>query len=175
MLAVFNQGVNTVKAAVPSSIVVFSIPSGSNGSISVNLTAVVTGSNPTGTVTWTTNTTTGIFSDVTTTLDVSGNCQTTYNDTKTGAVNITASYNGDTNNEASSMSAILQIIYAVDFNQDGSLNFSDVVYFVTAYINYNGNSIYNPISDLNGDTKINFQDLALFAQDYVGNQLAMGA
>jgi hypothetical protein len=83
-------------------------------SLPVTCTAIVTGDNPTGTITWTTSSSTGLFSSSHQTLS-SGTCSTTYVDKGTGYVNITASYGGDANNRPSSNSTVLTVfanIYA---------------------------------------------------------------
>lgn len=71
--------------------------------------AVVSGSNPTGTVSWSSNSSTGSFNPSNCTL-LYGMCVTEYTDTCLGRVNITASYSGDLNNTLSSGSAILVIV-----------------------------------------------------------------
>ncbi len=71
-------------------------------------TATVTGSNPTGKITWNTSSTTGHFS--TSPSDISsGVSSVTYTDTSSGTVTITATYSGDTNNNPSSNSTPLTI------------------------------------------------------------------
>jgi hypothetical protein len=69
-------------------------------------TATVSGSSPTGTVTWSSTSSTPSFSSPTCTLS-SGSCAVTYSDTTSGAPLITASYGGDSQNDASSGSFIL--------------------------------------------------------------------
>jgi hypothetical protein len=92
--------------------------------LSTTCTATVSGFNPTGTITWTTNSTSGSFGNPSRTLS-SGSCSTTYTDTSTGAVNITASYGGDSNNAPSSGSTVLNVItsttYTVTFTETGLL------------------------------------------------------
>jgi outer membrane protein assembly factor BamB len=75
-------------------------------------TATVLGSNPTGSVTWRTGSSTGSFSQSVCTLS-SGSCSTTYTDRSPGIVTITASYSGDSNNAASSDITTLVVAYAL--------------------------------------------------------------
>ena len=87
----------------------------------VNCTVTVSGSNPTGTITWSTNSSTGVFSSPQTGL-TSGVSSTMYSDPSPGAVNITACYSGDSNNAASSGSFILNM----NANQpSGVVNFTE--------------------------------------------------
>lgn len=74
----------------------------------VTCTARVTGTNPTGTITWGTSSGTGSFSASSTPL-VSGSCSVTYTDTSSGVVTITASYGGDSNNAPSNGKATLTV------------------------------------------------------------------
>ena len=66
------------------------------------------GSNPTGTITWSTNSSTGSFNSDTTEL-ASGFSTTTYTDTNAGTVTVTASYSGDSNNPPSVINTTLTI------------------------------------------------------------------
>lgn len=81
-------------------------------------TATVSGSNPTGTVAWSTNSTSGSFSQSVCTLS-SGSCSTSYTDTAPGTVTITASYSGDSNNVPSGGSTTLavSVLYTVTFTE----------------------------------------------------------
>jgi parallel beta-helix repeat protein len=74
----------------------------------VTCTATVSGSNPTGTVTWSTSSIGGSFSQSVCTLS-SGTCSTTYFDNFTGSVTIAAYYSGDPNNPPSSGSTTLTV------------------------------------------------------------------
>jgi len=74
----------------------------------VTCTATVSGSNPTGTVTWSTSSIGGSFSQSVCTLS-SGTCSTTYFDNFTGSVTIAAYYSGDPNNPPSSGSTTLAV------------------------------------------------------------------
>ena len=74
----------------------------------ITCVATVSGSNPIGSVSWTSNSSTGIFSSSTTTV-TSGNSTTTYTDNTPGKVTITATYNGDTNNGPSNGIATLTL------------------------------------------------------------------
>ncbi len=64
------------------------------------------GSTPTGSITWSTSSSTGTFSSVSTPLS-SGTASTAYTDTNAGTVTITATYSGDADNAPSSGSATL--------------------------------------------------------------------
>jgi len=75
---------------------------------SANCTATVSGSNPTGTVTWSMSSSTGSFSQSVCNLST-GSCLTTYTDNFPGSVTIAASYSGDSNNVPSSGSTILTV------------------------------------------------------------------
>jgi hypothetical protein len=72
----------------------------------------VSGSNPTGTITWTTSSSAGSFNSSVSTLS-SGTCSTTYTDNNTGYFTITASYNGDAYNGPSSGTATLTVFVNV--------------------------------------------------------------
>jgi len=67
----------------------------------VTCTATVSGSNPTGTVTWSSSSSTGNFSQSVCTLS-NGACSTIYADAGPGSVIISACYSGDSNNPSSS-------------------------------------------------------------------------
>jgi nitrous oxidase accessory protein NosD len=75
---------------------------------SASCTATVSGSNPTGTITWSTSSITGIFGQPVCTLS-SGSCSTTFTDNFSGSVAIAAYYSGDSNNFPSSGSTILTV------------------------------------------------------------------
>lgn len=63
------------------------------------ITAYVYGNNPTGNITWSTTSNTGVFSSTSTPLDnKTFSATTTYTDTTAGVVTIGASYSGDSNN-----------------------------------------------------------------------------
>jgi hypothetical protein len=72
----------------------------------VTCTAIVSGSNPTGNVAWSTTSATGSFSSYTCNL-LAGSCLTTYIDTSTGIATITAAYAGDSSNLPSSNTCVL--------------------------------------------------------------------
>ncbi len=158
----------TEQAASSTQISCYCNPLYLNANSTITLTATITGTNPTGTITWATNSTTGEFNSTTTQV-TAGQSSVTYNDTQTGNVTITANYNGDTNNGASS-STISLTLYNLDFNHDGNVNFQDTVYFVKAYINYNQIHALTPATqacDLNNDGKIDFTDLQIYVHAYV--------
>jgi len=74
-------------------------------------TATETGASPTGTVTWTTNST-GTFSPKTCALS-SGSCSVSYTPSVPSPVKVTAGYAGDSNNPASSGSFSFSVVKAV--------------------------------------------------------------
>jgi outer membrane protein assembly factor BamB len=66
----------------------------------------------------------------------------------------------------------------IDFYHNGTIDFRDIVYFVTSYIQYYQTGYLNPTCDLNHDGVLNFQDILLFVQDYtsaVQSQTANGS
>lgn len=73
--------------------------------------ATVSGDNPTGYITWKTNSSSGFFSSDQTSL-IDGNCSTTFVDTKPGAVAITALYSGDADDAASNQTLVLNLFNA---------------------------------------------------------------
>jgi hypothetical protein len=73
---------------------------------SVTCTATVSPPNATGTITWSTSSSTGSFNSSICTLS-SGSCSTTYADTSPGSVTIAASYSGDSDKAPSSGSSTL--------------------------------------------------------------------
>ncbi|MDG6976137.1 MAG: Ig-like domain repeat protein, partial [Nitrososphaerota archaeon] len=90
------------------------VPSGSTGS-ATNCQAVVSGSSPTGTVTFTSSSSTGTFSfgvsfgsSLACTLS-SGSCSVSYSDSVAGTPTITATYGGDSNNLASAGNFVLTV------------------------------------------------------------------
>jgi hypothetical protein len=74
----------------------------------VTCTATVSGSNPSGTVNWSTSSVGGSFSQSVCNLS-NGTCSTTYTDNFTGSVTIATWYSGDSNNVPSSGSTILTV------------------------------------------------------------------
>ena len=153
-----------VKTPTVTSITYF--PSTANVNSSLTLTAKVTGSSPTGTITWTTNSTTGTFNSTQLQL-TAGNSSVIYRDTQSGNITITATYSGDSNN-LSSNATIPLTLYSIDFSHDGTVNFQDTIYFVKAYINYYQGNALNPACDLNHDGIMSFQDLELYVHAYLG-------
>ena len=101
------QGSLTIDYTQSSTSVVCSPNTASLGS-PVNCTATVSGSSPTGTVTWSTSSIGGSFNQSVCTLS-NGTCSTTYIDNLTGCTTIAASYSGDLNNTQSSGSTTLTV------------------------------------------------------------------
>ncbi len=75
---------------------------------SVICTATIHPSNATGTITWNTSSSTGIFNSTQTEL-TSGNSTVSYTDQKIGEITITATYSGDSNNLPSDSSTTLTL------------------------------------------------------------------
>ena len=149
-----------------SSVSVVCLPISTFVNSSVICNATVFGFNPSGIITWSSNSSTGTFNSTTSPL-ASGFSTVTYNDTQIGTVTITATYGGDANNLPSNDSIILKIAQIADFNFDGKINFLDIVFFVNAYIEYIQNGFLNPFCDLNHDGTIDFQDFMLFVTAYI--------
>lgn len=57
-----------------------------------------------------------------------------------------------------------------DFDNDGKVDFEDLMLFALAYGSTSGSSNWNPSCDLHVDGKVNFEDLMIFAINY-GNTL----
>jgi hypothetical protein len=103
----FNSIIQTIDGGSSTTCSVFPNPA-SIGS-AVTCTATVSGQNPTGSITWSSNSSTGMFTSSTTSLTF-GTISTTYTDSNPGTAIITASYSGDSNNAPSSGSALLTTI-----------------------------------------------------------------
>ena len=65
----------------------------------------------------------------------------------------------------------------IDFYHTGTVNFNDILYFVSAYIQYNEDGILNPACDFCHNGVLNFNDIVLFAAayQYYGSQTASSA
>ncbi len=99
-------------AGTPSTPVNLSLscsPNSTTAGSLVTCTATVSGIKPTGTITWTTNSSKGIFTSTITSL-ASGISTTTYTDISIGNVAITATYSGDLNNLPSTVNETLVIL-----------------------------------------------------------------
>lgn len=62
---------------------------------------------------------------------------------------------------------------ASDLNKDGVVDFQDLVYFVSGYINYYEIFVISPeykVCDFNSDSQVNIVDLVFFAQGYIEYQ-----
>jgi len=106
--ALYYQNTITLVVLPSSSTLVSCSPNPVSIGWPVTCTATVSGSNPTGTVNWTTSSIAGSFSQSVCTLS-NGSCSTFYTENSTGSVTITASYSGDSHNGASSASFTLTV------------------------------------------------------------------
>jgi len=107
--AIYDQ--NTITLVVnlsPPQMLVFCSPNPVSIGQPTTCTVTVSGSNPAGTVTWSTSSIGGSFAQSVCTLS-NGSCSTTYVDNFTGSVTIAAYYGGDSNNAPSSGSFILTV------------------------------------------------------------------
>jgi len=85
--------------------------------------------------------------------------------------------NSSSVNETTSILIVQSSSYPlIDYYHNGTVNFNDVLYFATAYIQYYQTGYLNPACDLNNDGKLNFNDITLFIAAYViyGQALAEG-
>jgi hypothetical protein len=111
-----NRILEYVSPAASTATTVSCSPATISADSSATCTATVTGSSPTGTVSWVSSSVTGAFTAGSGTFSSgpppsctlsSGSCSVTYTDSTSGAPVITASYSGDSNNLASSGTYIL--------------------------------------------------------------------
>lgn len=91
-----------------------------------------------------------------------------YTPSNAGTWIITASLQGISSTALLTVTTSSSTEYSpADFYHTGTVNFEDLVYFITAYLNYGQYGIYNPACDFNHDGTINFQDLAIFLTYYL--------
>ena len=67
-----------------------------------------------------------------------------------------------------------QLISPADVNQDGQVNFNDVLYFTGLYINYFTTGTYSQTADLDHTGVINFNDLVTFTNYYLAYYQSLG-
>jgi len=67
-----------------------------------------------------------------------------------------------------------QLISPADVNQDGQVNFNDVIYFATLYVNYFTTGAYSQTADLDHTGVINFNDVLTFTNYYVTYYQSLG-
>ena len=60
-----------------------------------------------------------------------------------------------------------QLISPADLNADGHVDSNDLIYFVSNYVQFWSNNIYNPTCDLNHDGMINYNDLLSLIAYYI--------
>ncbi len=131
----------------------------------ISCTANVSGLSPTGTITWSSNSSTGKFTPNPTSL-VSGISVTSYTDTTPGTIIIIATYSGDENNAPSSNSVNVTYCAPINFISSSTIGFPDIVYFVSNYNYFHQGLPFDPACDLNHDGKIDFTDVKLFVTAY---------
>jgi YVTN family beta-propeller protein len=112
-----SSTINTLTVTPVSATTVITLsPSSVNVGVPTTVSVSVAGSSPTGTVSFTTNST-GSLSAATCTLN-SAKCSVTFTPSSAGSVVITGKYNGDTNNAASSGQSTITVTQ----NTGGTLN-----------------------------------------------------
>ena len=67
-----------------------------------------------------------------------------------------------------------QLISPADVNQDGQVNFNDVIYFAALYVNYFATGTYSQTADLDHTGVINFNDVLTFTNYYVAYYQSLG-
>jgi hypothetical protein len=60
-----------------------------------------------------------------------------------------------------------QIAQLGDLTSDGTVNFRDLTSFVSLYVSYYTNHVYNQAIDFTNDGRINFNDMTKFVQYYI--------
>ena len=131
----------------------------------ITLTATVTGSSPTGTVTFD-DSSTAICGDVTLTSGVA-TCQTST--LNIGGHSITAAYSGDSKNLASTSSALIETITALGglptqtsvAPDQGPVAFGTPVSFTATVLTFSGNPPTNTVTFQDGSTPLGFAALVI--------------
>ena len=93
----------------------FSSPQATFVNSSISCTAVVYGLSPTGNITWSSNSNTGVFNSTQTILE-NEESRVTYTDQTAGTVTITATYSGDSNNYPSNINTTLTVYPSGNFS-----------------------------------------------------------
>jgi parallel beta-helix repeat protein len=117
----------------------------------VNCTAKVYGSSPTGNVTWTTSSSTGYFGQLVCTLS-SGSCSTTYTDNNTGYFTITASYSGDSYNLPSNGNTTLTVFVNVTIGTNVTVTPTNKLRLTFANVTVAGIMVANETPTVNAPT-----------------------
>jgi hypothetical protein len=108
----------------------------------VTCTANVAGSNPTGSVVWSTSSGTGAFSSPNSTL-LNGTCSTKYSDNFTGYEVITASYGGDALNNPSTGNTVLIIFVNLNTGTNVTVHPADDLSLTFQNVSVSGNVTAN--------------------------------
>jgi len=65
------------------------------------------------------------------------------------------------------ISGLLRVTYVGDFDGDFDVDYDDIVYFVTAYINYWSGGGKDPKCDFDNDCDIDYDDILIFVTAYI--------
>ena len=141
-------------AGPPTPVLVTCSPNLISAGSPATCTAVVGGSSPTGTINWTTSSSTGYFTPPVCTLS-SGICSTTYTDNNTGYFTIMASYSGDLSNLPGSGSCILTVFVNVTIGTNVTVSPTNNFELTFANVTAAGDTIANATSAVNAPTMNN--------------------
>ena len=97
-----------------------------------------------------------------------------YTSANVGNWTVTAAYSGVQGSIQSTNGNLVVQYSPIDFYHQGTVNFRDLAYFESAYVQFAQTGILNPACDLNHDGQINFIDLELFTADYIAYYEAVG-
>ena len=97
-----------------------------------------------------------------------------YTSSNIGNWTVTATYSGMQGATQSTITNVVVQYSPIDFYHQGTVNFRDLAYFESAYVQFSITGTLNPACDLNHDGQINFIDLELFTADYIAYYQALG-